>query len=132
MSNAPAVPGPEAAPALRAAATDPGDVRRHRGRAAAGEGEGRPPRSARRYRSPPTAKPVPTRPAIPRVRVRSRPRCRLRQRVTAVSFVLLVLLPLAASVWYLFARAADQYHSTAAFSVRSEEIGSAAAACSGR
>ena len=38
-----------------------------------------------------------------------------------------MLLPFAVSVWYLFARAADQYHSTTAFSVRSEEIGSAAA-----
>ena len=44
------------------------------------------------------------------------------------SFVLLVLLPFAASVWYLYTRAADQYHSEIAFSVRSEEGASAAAA----
>ena len=48
-------------------------------------------------------------------------RFRFRHWGLAASFVLAVLLPLAASVWYLFARAADQYHSTTAFSVRSEE-----------
>ena len=42
--------------------------------------------------------------------------------------MLAVLLPLAASVWYLYARAADQYHSETAFSVRSEELGASAAA----
>ena len=41
--------------------------------------------------------------------------------------MLAVVLPLAVSVWYLFTRAADQYHSTTAFSVRSEELGGAAA-----
>lgn len=54
-------------------------------------------------------------------------RFRFRHWVAAASFVLLVLLPFAASVWYLYARAADQYHSTTAFSVRSEEIGGSAA-----
>ena len=37
-------------------------------------------------------------------------------------------LPFAVSVWYLYARAADQYHSEVAFSIRSEEGTSAAAA----
>jgi capsular polysaccharide transport system permease protein len=41
--------------------------------------------------------------------------------------VLLVLVPFAASVWYLWARAADQYHSEVAFSIRSEQPGGAAA-----
>ena len=55
-------------------------------------------------------------------------RFRFRHFVVAASFVLAVLLPLAASVWYLYARAADQYHSETAFSVRSEEVGASAAA----
>jgi capsular polysaccharide transport system permease protein len=42
-------------------------------------------------------------------------------------FLLLVLMPLAATTAYLYARAADQYHSEVAFSIRSEEMGSAAA-----
>jgi capsular polysaccharide transport system permease protein len=44
------------------------------------------------------------------------------------SFALLVLAPFAVSVWYLWARAADQYHSEVAFSIRSEEGSSAGAA----
>ena len=39
------------------------------------------------------------------------------------TYALAVLLPLAATVYYLFARAADQYHSETAFSVRSAEVG---------
>lgn len=54
-------------------------------------------------------------------------RFRFRHYVAAASFVLLVLVPFAASVWYLYARAADQYHSTTAFSVRSEELAGSAA-----
>jgi len=42
-------------------------------------------------------------------------------------FLLLVLLPFAAAVGYLWTRAADQYHSEVAFSIRSEEVASAAA-----
>jgi capsular polysaccharide transport system permease protein len=41
--------------------------------------------------------------------------------------VLLVLLPFLAATAYLYTRAADQYHSAIAFSVRSEEAGAAAA-----
>ncbi len=43
------------------------------------------------------------------------------------SFVLLVLAPLTVTIHYLFTRAADQYHSDVAFSIRSEEVFSAAA-----
>jgi capsular polysaccharide transport system permease protein len=43
------------------------------------------------------------------------------------SFVALVLLPLVASGVYLYTRAAPEYHSRTAFSIRSEEVGSAAA-----
>ncbi len=42
----------------------------------------------------------------------------------AVSFVLCVLLPTFAAAVYLFLRAADQYASTVAFSVRTEEFAS--------
>ncbi|WP_347100753.1 hypothetical protein [Sagittula stellata] len=42
-----------------------------------------------------------------------------------LSFVLGVLLPAAAVAWYLWDRAADQYASTVAFSVRTEETNSA-------
>ena len=54
-------------------------------------------------------------------------RPRPRHWVAAVSFVLLVLLPAAATALYLWTRAAAQYHSEVAFSIRSEEMGSAAA-----
>jgi len=41
--------------------------------------------------------------------------------------MLLVLLPFSGSAWYLWTRAADQYHSEVAFSIRSEEMSSSAA-----
>jgi capsular polysaccharide transport system permease protein len=58
------------------------------------------------------------------------PRARPKARHWGVlaSFALLVLAPFALSVWYLYARAADQYHSQVAFSIRSEEGSSAVAA----
>lgn len=51
-----------------------------------------------------------------------RARLRPRHYVTIISFVLLFLLP--TIVWnaYLYLRAADQYHSIVAFTVRSEEM----------
>jgi capsular polysaccharide transport system permease protein len=52
---------------------------------------------------------------------------RLRHWLIALSFVLIVIAPLAAVTGYLYTRAADQYHSEVAFSIRSEEAGSAAA-----
>ncbi len=54
-------------------------------------------------------------------------RLRARHYGVIASFLLLVLVPLAACVTYLYTRAADQYHSNVAFSIRSEEMGSAAA-----
>ncbi|SFR64514.1 hypothetical protein [Litoreibacter janthinus] len=38
-----------------------------------------------------------------------------------LSFILCVLIPIAATVWYLSERAADQYASSAAFAIRTEE-----------
>ncbi|WP_118138207.1 capsule polysaccharide export protein, partial [Oceanicella sp. SM1341] len=49
-----------------------------------------------------------------------RPR-RLPAWLMPVTFVLLVLLPAAIVINYLYEKAADQYHSVVAFSVRSEE-----------
>lgn len=49
----------------------------------------------------------------------------LRHIIVMVSFVLMVLLPIVVSAWYLWTRAADRYVSTVGFSVRTEEIGSA-------
>jgi capsular polysaccharide transport system permease protein len=124
MSNAP-TDSRQAPPALRAVATDP-----EAANATAGAPRPVKAKAAAPQRAPvpkPAAKPAPARPAIPPGPSAVPARFRLRHHVTAASFVLLVLLPFAASVWYLFARAADQYHSTAAFSVRSEEVGSAAA-----
>lgn len=44
-----------------------------------------------------------------------------------ISFGLMVLLPLVVSVFYLYVRAADEYHSEAAFSIRSESAAVGAA-----
>ncbi|MEM0949208.1 MAG: hypothetical protein AAGK37_17555 [Pseudomonadota bacterium] len=46
---------------------------------------------------------------------------RIRRLVIALSFVLFAVGPIFASGFYLFFVASDQYHSSAAFSVRSEE-----------
>jgi capsular polysaccharide transport system permease protein len=43
------------------------------------------------------------------------------------AFVLLVVLPFLTVVGYLYTRAADQYHSEVAFSIRSEDVGGASA-----
>lgn len=42
-----------------------------------------------------------------------------------LSFFLIVALPVIASAWYLYAKAADQYASTLGFTVRSEDVSSA-------
>lgn len=54
-------------------------------------------------------------------------RIRLRHWMTLASFVLLVLVPFGLTAAYLYGRAADQYHSELAYSIRSEESASAAA-----
>ena len=50
---------------------------------------------------------------------------RARHALLVVSFLLMVLLPVTATAWYLWERAADQYASYLGFSVRTEEVGSA-------
>ena len=62
-------------------------------------------------------------PAAPAAAATLRP----RHRGALAGFALLVLLPFLAATAYLYGRAADQYHSAAAFSVRSEEVGAASA-----
>ncbi|WP_371170992.1 hypothetical protein [Aliiroseovarius sp. 2305UL8-7] len=52
-------------------------------------------------------------------------RLRPRHRRLIGSFFVVVLLPLLATAWYMYARAKDQYVSYVAFSVRSEDVGSA-------
>ncbi|MFO6464969.1 capsule biosynthesis protein [Jannaschia sp. KMU-145] len=66
--------------------------------------------------------PQPPRPVAPPA-----PLARRRGRHIAVflSFLALVVAPTALSAWYLHARAADQYASTVAFSVRAEDAPSA-------
>ena len=58
-------------------------------------------------------------------------RARPRHWGALAGFLLLVALPFAAATAYLFTRAADQYHSEIAFSVRSEEAGGATASLLG-
>jgi capsular polysaccharide transport system permease protein len=57
------------------------------------------------------------------------PPARPRRRHWAIlaSFLIVVLLPFGLATGYLYTRAADQYHSETAFSIRSEEQASAAA-----
>jgi capsular polysaccharide transport system permease protein len=54
-------------------------------------------------------------------------RLRARHFGALAVFVLLVALPFLAVLGYLYTRAADQYHSEVAFSIRSEEVGAGGA-----
>lgn len=81
----------------------------------------------------PAPKPVPPppKPAKPETKVVVRPlaspaKAKRRHWGLLSSFVLFVMLPIGAAMWYLYERAVDQYASTVAFTVRSEEIASAA------
>jgi len=75
-----------------------------------------PPAAATGAVAPPKRTPRPTaRPA----RVRS------RHWGLMISFVLIVLVPVGVSTWYLLTHATDQYASTLGFTVRSEDITSA-------
>jgi capsular polysaccharide transport system permease protein len=77
----------------------------------------------RRRKPVPAPEPVRLEPAPMPEPARPRP----RHRLMLASFAALVLLPLAATVVYLYTRAAPEYLSRTAFSIRSEEVGSAAA-----
>jgi capsular polysaccharide transport system permease protein len=101
-----------------------------------GEAEGPPPaappasprrkRRAEQARRAPAAAPAALDDPSPLPKV-GRAQIRPRHWLAIASFLVVVLLPLAATVGYLWTRAADQYHSEVAFSIRSEETGSAAA-----
>lgn len=65
------------------------------------------------------AKQAPVRPTAKPARVKT------RHVIIGLSFVVLVVLPIILSIWYLYAVARDQYASHVGFSVRTEEIGSA-------
>ena len=113
-------PASEAAPAAKPAAT----------RRAAAKPAARPaakPRRARRVAPPPTpelAAALAAAASAPEVRPA---RLMPRHWLVLLSFLLIVLLPFAATVGYLYTRAADRYHSDVAFSIRSEETSSATA-----
>lgn len=65
------------------------------------------------------AKDIPVLPPAPRARLRQ------RHRSVFISLILLVVLPMLLTVWYLTARAVDQYQSQLSFSVRKEQTESA-------
>lgn len=71
----------------------------------------------------PAAAAAPAGPLKPAPGPAAKPRARRRRFPWFgwISFLLLVAAPLGTAVHYLYAEAADQYHSTVAFSVRSEE-----------
>ena len=62
---------------------------------------------------------IPVPPTAPAARVHG------RHWLALASFLVMVLIPVAATGWYLWVRAADQYASYVGFSVRKEEVGSA-------
>lgn len=69
-------------------------------------------KAAAKPKPPPAPQPTPARPA----------RLRLRHVTLFFSFLLIVIVPTAAAVWYLYTIAADQYSSRVSFSIRSEEF----------
>lgn len=103
--RADAAPGPAAATATAPAAAKPA-----------------PPKPAP---AKPAAAPRPA-PGVTPIRPPARPaRLRARHWVAVLSFFLCVVLPTAAAWWYVTERAVDRYLSTASFSIRSEDSGSA-------
>lgn len=117
---------PDPAPAAPAARTPPGGAvarRRRAALAAAKAAAGRDPAGkAPAPEAAPEARPGPAlQPGVRPAAMRS------RHWVALASFLAVVVLPFLAAAGYLYLRAADQYHSEVAFSIRSEEAGSAAA-----
>jgi capsular polysaccharide transport system permease protein len=51
-------------------------------------------------------------------------RAKARHWGLLIAFLVIVILPVAGSSWYLYTRAADQYASTLGFTVRSEDVSS--------
>lgn len=74
-------------------------------------------------------KPAPKKTAEPQLVIRplaTKAKRRPRHWGLLSAFIIIVLLPVAATSWYLWERAVDQYASTIAFTVRSEDVSSAA------
>jgi capsular polysaccharide transport system permease protein len=109
-TDGPAAAPPKPRPDLRAVETG-------------SDAEAAAPKPAPRPKPDPAAPPA----TSPEMAVAGPARLRPRHWISAFLFVLVVLAPLAATIAYLQMRAADQYHSEVAFSVRSEEAASAAA-----
>jgi capsular polysaccharide transport system permease protein len=123
-----AVPAPAAAPAPPPAAGAPRPGPLARRQAAALAAQAAKPAAAAPAPAPLRPSPFPAPPTRPAMPGAPTARFRFRHGALLASFLLLVALPFAASVWYLYARAADQYHSETAFSVRSEDMTASAAA----
>jgi capsular polysaccharide transport system permease protein len=71
--------------------------------------------------------PAVQKPTAPRIAVRplaSKATRKTRHWGLFYAFIIMVLLPIGATGWYLNVRAADQYASTVAFTVRSEDVSS--------
>ncbi len=122
----PAPAAPAAKPAAAAKAAAPG------ANPAKGAGAAKPAQAQAAAQKPAAPKPNAApkqKPAETKVVVRplaTPARTRRRHWGLLFSFLLFVTLPVGAATWYLYERAVDQYASTVAFTVRSEEISSAA------
>jgi len=55
----------------------------------------------------------------------NRSRFKLRHLFIVLSFLIFVIIPFSSTTWYLYTKAQDQFTSTVAFTVRSEEMSSA-------
>jgi capsular polysaccharide transport system permease protein len=130
-ATAPEAPAAEAPAAAPAASARPAAPRPPAGEHGPAEAPAPQPRPRPRFRSraaTPSASVT-----IPAADMQAAPvappaaRVRLRHWMMLASFVLLVLVPFGLTAAYLYGRAADQYHSELAYSIRSEESASAAA-----
>lgn len=83
---------------------------------------------AKAANAPAVARPLPPPPMRPAA---TPARMKPRHYGVIFSFLLMVLVPIGASAWYLYTRAADQYASTLGFVVRSEDVSSAVDVFSG-
>lgn len=124
------VPDPEAPAPGRAAKTDPAKARSADPDPAAPKDDPAPPDPAKADPAPAKGNGGARRGKGEGPRVVVRPmatptRFRRRYWGLILSFLLLVVVPVAASAWYLYTRAADQYASTLGFTVQRESFSSA-------
>lgn len=124
--QAPGDPAPGAAAAAGSASPGPAGPGPGGGKAGAKGGVRRVAKTVPGMAPPPGARargPALAADPVPRLApVRAtRSRASRRYRAIALSFLVFVLTPIIVVTTYLYTYAADQYHSTAAFSIRSEE-----------